>query len=137
MTHDQDSTTIGTESTPPNPGSGGHHGVGHVVPVSVLVATGLALLLLTLLTVFAAGHDFGNINIWIALAIAVFKGSLVVLFFMHLRYDRPFNGIVFVASLAFVAILISFALTDTTEYAPDVDTGNAPLVDQKLGELEP
>ncbi|MHC4416159.1 MAG: hypothetical protein ACYS0G_12835 [Planctomycetota bacterium] len=78
--------------------------------MSVLVATGLALLLLTLLTVFAAGHDFGNINIWIALAIA---------------------------SLAFVAILISFALTDTTEYAPDVDTGNAPLVDQKLGELEP
>jgi cytochrome c oxidase subunit 4 len=114
----------------------GDHGVGHIVPVKVLAATGIGLLILTAITVWVASFDFGNVNIWVALFIAAFKASLVALFFMHLRYDRPFNGIVLVASLAFVALFISFALTDTREYASNVDTGNAPLVEQKLGELE-
>jgi cytochrome c oxidase subunit 4 len=116
--------------------SGGHHAVGHIVPMKVLAATGIALLILTAVTVWVASIDLGSINIWVALFVAAFKGSLVALFFMHLRYDRPFNGIILVASLAFVALFISFALTDTREYAPRVDTGNAPLVEQKLGELE-
>jgi cytochrome c oxidase subunit 4 len=119
--------------------AGGQHGVrgvGHIVPVKVLAATGLALLVLTVITVWVASYDFGNINIWVALSIAALKGSLVALFFMHLRYDRPFNGIIFVVSLAFVALFISFALTDTKEYAPEIDTGDAPLVEQKLLELE-
>ncbi len=122
-----------TESPDNSPAS---HGVGHIVPIKTLVATGLALLVLTLITVWAAKIDLGDLNIWIALAIAVLKASLVVLFFMHLKYDRPFNGIVFVTSVAFVALFISFALTDTKEYAPDIDTGNAPKVVEALDELQ-
>ncbi len=122
-----------TESPDNSPSS---HGVGHIVPIKTLVATGLALLVFTLITVLAAKIDLGDLNIWIALAIAVLKASLVVLFFMHLKYDRPFNGIVFVTSVAFVALFISFALTDTKEYAPDIDTGNAPKVVEALGELQ-
>ena len=114
----------------------GHQGVGHIVSVKVLAATGIALLVLTVITVWVASVDLGNINIWAALSIAAIKGSLVAMFFMHLRYDRPFNGIILVVALAFVALFISFALIDTREYAPDVDAGNAPLVEQKLGELE-
>jgi cytochrome c oxidase subunit 4 len=87
----------------------GHHAVGHIVPVKVLAATGIGLLILTAITVWVASFDFGNINIWVALFIAAFKASLVVLFFMHLRYDRPFNGIILVASLAFVALRSSSA----------------------------
>ena len=113
-----------------------HHEVGHVVPVRILLATGIALLILTGITVLAAKIDLGELNIWIALAIAVLKGSIVVLFFMHLRYDRPFNGIVLVTSLAFVALFISFALTDTKEYAPDVYPGDAPDVQEKLTAFE-
>ncbi len=113
-----------------------HQGVGHIVSVKVLAATGIALLILTVITVWVASVDLGNINIWAALSIAAIKGSLVAMFFMHLRYDRPFNGIILVAALAFVALFIIFALTDTREYAPEMDTGNAPLVEQKLGELE-
>jgi cytochrome c oxidase subunit 4 len=113
-----------------------HHGVGHIVPVRILAATAIALLILTVITVIVASFDFGNLNIWVALAIAVIKASLVVAFFMHLKYDRPFNTIVFVASISFVALFISFALTDTTEYAPVVDEGNAPKVVEKLTALE-
>jgi len=114
-----------------------HHGVGHIVPISILAVTGGGLLVLTVITVWAASFDFGPANVWIALGIAAVKGSLVVLFFMHLRWDRPFNGVIFVTSLAFVALFISFAMTDTFEYAPDMDAGDAPLVRQKLAELEP
>ncbi len=117
-------------------GEHGHGGVGHLVPIRVLAATAFALLVLTVVTVWAASFDFGAANIWIALFIAVLKGSLVVLFFMHLRYDRPFNGVIFVTSLAFVALFISLAMTDTLEYAPDVDKGNAPGVVEKLTELK-
>jgi cytochrome c oxidase subunit 4 len=113
---------------------GGH--VGHIVPVRVLAATGLILLMLTALTVLVASYDFGNVNIWVALTIAAVKASLVVLFFMHLRYDRPFNGVVFVTSLVFVTLFISFTLTDTREYAPEMNTGNAPAVQQKIVETE-
>jgi cytochrome c oxidase subunit 4 len=106
----------------------GHQGVGHIVPVRVLATTGLVLLVLTALTVLVAHFDFGNVNIWVALGIAGVKASLVVLFFMHLRYDRPFNAVVFVTSLAFVTLFIIFTLTDTT--------GNAPAVQQKIDEIE-
>ena len=123
-----------TTESPDNPPSS--HGVGHIVPIKTLVATGLALLVLTLITVLAAKIDLGDLNIWIALAIAVLKASLVVLFFMHLKYDRPFNGIVFMTSVAFVALFISFTLTDSKEYAPDIDTGNAPRVAEALDELQ-
>lgn len=112
-----------------------HKGVGHIVPVRILITTGTALLILTALTVWSAGLDFGNYNIVIALVIAFFKGSLVVLFFMHLRYDRPFNGIIFITAMAFVVLFISLALLDTKEYAKDMYAGEAPIIQEKLDDL--
>jgi cytochrome c oxidase subunit 4 len=112
------------------------HGVGHIVPIPILAATGGGLLVLTVVTVLAAGFDFGPANVWIALGIAAVKASLVVLLFMHLLWDRPFNGVVFVASIVFLAIFIGFAMTDTFEYRPDIDTGNAVQVQQKLDAIE-
>jgi cytochrome c oxidase subunit 4 len=112
------------------------HGVGHIVPIPILAATGGGLLVLTVVTVLAAGFDFGPANVWIALGIAAVKASLVVLLFMHLLWDRPFNGVVFVASIVFLAIFIGFAMTDTFEYRPDIDTGNAIQVQQKLDAIE-
>jgi cytochrome c oxidase subunit 4 len=116
--------------------SGSHEQVGHLVPIGILFKTAVALLLLTVVTVWAASFDFGSVNIWVALAIAVLKGSLVVLFFMHLRWDRPFNSVIFLTALGLVALFISFAMTDTTEYAPDMITGNAPLVQQELDAMK-
>ncbi len=113
-----------------------HHGVGHVVPVRILVVTGVGLLVLTVITVAAAQFDFGKANVWVALGIAVLKASLVCLFFMHLRWDRPFNGLVLIISFAFVALFIAFALTDTHEYAHTLDPRDATQVRDKLAELE-
>lgn len=117
-------------------GSGGH-GVGHVVPPRILINTALVLLVLTGLTVAVMWFDLGEFNIYIALGIAVLKGSLVCLFFMHLRWDRPFNSIVFIGALALVALFIGFALTDTSEYQHEIIPGEAPKVQLKITELMP
>jgi len=102
-----------------------HPLVGHLVPVSTLVATGSALLVLTVITVAVRWIDLGEANIIVALAIAFVKATLVALFFMHLRWDRPFNAFTFVGSIAFVALFMAFALIDVHAYRPERDRGSA------------
>lgn len=126
----------------PEPHDAQHHGVGHVVSPKILITTALGLLFLTVITVLAAKLDFERfdlreLNIFVALAIAVVKGSLVCLYFMHLRWDRPFNAFVLVAALAFVGLFIWFAMTDTGEYQFEVVEGDAPLVQQRVADLPP
>jgi cytochrome c oxidase subunit 4 len=104
------------------------HVVGHVVPFKVLAAVWGMLLLLTLITVAVAGFNLGRFNLEIALAIATVKASLVLLYFMHMRYDRPMNAIVFIAALLFVMLFVSIALIDTQAYAPDLIPGYAPAL---------
>jgi cytochrome c oxidase subunit 4 len=70
-----------------------------------------ALLALTVVTVTAAGIDFGPYNTVIALVIATIKASLVALFFMHLRYDK-FDAVVFLGGVLFLGIFLIFTLFD-------------------------
>ena len=109
--------------------------MGHLVPVRILLATGLGLLVLTVITVVAAQFDFGAANVAVALVIAGVKASLVVLFFMHLRWDRSFNLFIFVASLCFVLLFIGFALTDSIEYRSELERGDGVDVLQRLTEI--
>ncbi|HEY3806278.1 MAG TPA: cytochrome C oxidase subunit IV family protein [Kofleriaceae bacterium] len=93
------------------------HGIAHVATIKTLVATGTTLLFLTLLTVLATRVDFGaNINLAVAMVIAVTKATLVVLFFMHLRYDRLFHTVVFVSALCAASLFVGFTLMDTSQY---------------------
>jgi cytochrome c oxidase subunit 4 len=106
--------------------------VGHVVSLGLLLKVFGALIALTLLTVAASYVDFGEMNLVVALAIAVVKASLVVLFFMHLVWDKPFNAIVFVGCLIFVGLFISLSLLDTGQYHASVDKSQAKDVHHKL-----
>ncbi len=87
-----------------------HH---HVLPLKVYLGVAFGLLILTVVTVAAARVDLGEWNILVALAIAVAKGTLVVLFFMHLFFDNKMYALVFIVSLAFLALLIGFSMLDT------------------------
>ena len=94
-----------------------HHGLSHVATIKVLVATGGTLLLLTIVTVLATRIDFGApVNLGIAMAIAVTKATLVILFFMHLRYDRLFHSVVFTAAILAASLFVGFTLMDTNQY---------------------
>ncbi|MEX2214730.1 MAG: cytochrome C oxidase subunit IV family protein [Phycisphaeraceae bacterium] len=99
----------------------GHEGFHpHVVSPRVLLTVFGILLVLTMLTVAVTKIDLGKLNVWIALIIAVAKAGVVGLYFMHLRYDRPFHGIILVVSLMFVALFIGIALMDSDAYQPNL-----------------
>lgn len=84
----------------------------HVVPVSLYVVIWATLMACTALTVFAASVDLGIFNIVVALVIATFKGTLVVLFFMHLRYSTKLTMITVIAALFWLFIMFSLSMTD-------------------------
>ncbi len=85
----------------------------HVVPVKTYATIWLILLVCTLLTAAAAFVDLGgDWNAVVALCIAVFKASLVVLFFMHVRYSSRFTWVLAVAGFFWLAILIGFTMAD-------------------------
>jgi cytochrome c oxidase subunit 4 len=73
----------------------------------------LALMLGTGLTVFAAFHDFpGPLNAVTALTIAVVKATLVVLYFMHVRYSPRLIWLIISAALFWLAILFALTISD-------------------------
>lgn len=99
--------------------SGAHHGLAHVMSVKLLFAVWGALMCLTILTTEAARIDFGGQgNLIVAMIIATTKASLVIVFFMHLRWDRRFHAMAFLTGLLFVILFIGLALTDRSEYEP-------------------
>jgi cytochrome c oxidase subunit 4 len=85
---------------------------GHVVPVRVYLAVFAALLVLTAVTTAAAFYDLGPLGNVVALGIAGLKATLVVLFFMHVRYGTRLIPVVVLAGLFWLAIMIALSLTD-------------------------
>jgi cytochrome c oxidase subunit 4 len=96
--------------------SGDHHGFSHPMPIWMLLSVFFALLFLTGLTVFQSQFDLGNAEIWLSLTIATIKAALVILFFMHLLWDKPINAIIILGSLIFVALFLGFTLMDAEGY---------------------
>lgn len=85
----------------------------HIVPLRIYVTIFLALLVGTGLTVWAGVHDFpGPLNVVIALTIAVIKATLVVLYFMHVRYSSRLIWVVFTSALFWLGILFALTLND-------------------------
>lgn len=98
-----------------------HDAVAHPVPMSTLLGVFAALLVLTVVTVAVTKIDLGAANIWLALAIAAAKAALVALYFMHLRWDSPYNALALVAALFMVALLLGIVILDSKEYQPNLD----------------
>jgi cytochrome c oxidase subunit 4 len=70
------------------------------------------LLVLTMITIGVSMIDLGQFNVWIALFIASVKCSLVVLFFMHLKFENRAIKLSFVATIFWVMIIIGFIFWD-------------------------
>ncbi len=120
-------------------GDGHGHGevhLGHVLPIKVLAGVFGALLFLTVITVLAAQVDFGSksLNLAIALLIATVKASMVVLYFMHIRYDRLFHGVMIVSGLLAAGLFVAFTLVDRSQYEDTVmwDDNKPPAMAPRL-----
>ena len=84
----------------------------HIVPTRVYYTIFAILILCTLLTVLVASVDLGALNIVAALTIAVFKASLVVLYFMHVKYSTRLTWAVVVGSVFWLGILLVLTMSD-------------------------
>jgi cytochrome c oxidase subunit 4 len=85
----------------------------HIVPVRVYLVIFLALLAGTALTVMAAFYDFPwRFNTVIALTIASIKATLVVLYFMHVRYSSRLVWVIVASALFWLAILFALTFSD-------------------------
>ena len=94
----------------------------HAITPRTYLVVFAALMILTLLTVEAATFDLGEpeiafglrlpLNTLVALGIACVKATLVILYFMHVRYSPRLTWLVIVASLLFLAILIGITASD-------------------------
>ena len=84
----------------------------HVSPVSLYLTIFGALMVLTGVTVGAAYIDLGAFNFSVAIAIACFKASLVVWYFMHVKYQSHMTKLTVATGLFFLAILLGMSLID-------------------------
>lgn len=84
----------------------------HIPPVRDLVAVFVALIVLTFVTAYVSTIDMGEFNIIVALAIALFKASLVAWIFMGVRYTTQLTKLFVVAGIVWLMILIFITFSD-------------------------
>ena len=86
----------------------------HVLPVRTYILTFVALMALMILTAFLSTVPMGReLNTIVALIIAAIKAALVLLFFMHLKYESyVLSTVVFVAGLFWLLIFFGLTIID-------------------------
>jgi cytochrome c oxidase subunit 4 len=84
----------------------------HVSPLSTYIGIFSALMVLTAITVGVAFINLGSLNPIVALGVAAVKATLVILFFMHVKYSSRLTKLTVVLSFFFVAILFAETLMD-------------------------
>jgi cytochrome c oxidase subunit 4 len=84
----------------------------HIVPRKVYFAVFTALIVMTATTTAISFLDLGPWNTVVALGIAFLKATLVVLFFMHVKYSPRLTQVTIAGGLFWLAILIALTLSD-------------------------
>src|SRR5207302_4282798 len=83
-----------------------------VVPVRTYVTVFAALLVFTLTTVLVASHDFGFMNTAVALGIACTKATLVIWFFMGVRYNTSLTKVIVISGFVWLLIMFGIGMSD-------------------------
>jgi cytochrome c oxidase subunit IV len=89
-----------------------HDPTHHIVPKSTYYLIFLALMVGTGLTWWVATIDLGAMNNVIMLSIAVTKATLVVLFFMHVKYSPRLTWVVIIGSIFWLFIMLGLTMND-------------------------
>lgn len=84
----------------------------HLVPQRVYFTIFAALIVLTFITVVVAFVDLGPLNNFIAMSIAITKATLVIMYFMHVRYSDKLVWVFAGAGFLWLIILFVFLLSD-------------------------
>lgn len=82
------------------------------VPVKTYLLVFCALMVLLGATILAACMNFGELNLPIAMLISAAKTTLIILFFMHVRYGSKLIKLVACVGFVWLAIMLALAMND-------------------------
>ena len=85
---------------------------GHISPKTTYYGIFGALMVLTAVTVAVAFVNLGSFNFPVALAIAITKATLVILFFMHAKYSSRLTKLFVGTAFFFLLVLLTLTMTD-------------------------
>jgi len=85
---------------------------GHISPKTTYYTIFGALMVLTAITVTVAFINLGALNFPVALGIAILKATLVILFFMHVKYSSSMTKLICGGAFFFLIILFGLTLSD-------------------------
>jgi cytochrome c oxidase subunit 4 len=88
------------------------HSEHHIVPKRIYFAVFFTLIVMTWVTAWVSTIDLGRLNIFVALSIAIFKASLVILFFMHVKYGSKLTKMTVLAGIYWLILLLFIAMLD-------------------------
>jgi cytochrome c oxidase subunit 4 len=93
-----------------------HHTEHHIVTPKVYFTIFGALMVFTALTVAVARYDlasiWGPLNIIVAMTVATIKATLVILYFMHVKYSSKLTQVIVIAGLFWLVILLVLTISD-------------------------
>ena len=86
-----------------------HH---HISPISTYIKVFATLMVLTIITVYIATVDLGLMNTFVAVTIAVIKATVVVLWFMHLKYSAKITWVAAGAGFIWLVVMLALTMSD-------------------------
>jgi cytochrome c oxidase subunit IV len=97
------------------------HHEHHIIPFKTYATILGILLVMTVITVGASRIDFGALNAFIAMLIATVKATLVLMYFMHLKYDDKMYPAILITSVLFLLVMFGFSYLDIITRIPIQD----------------
>ncbi len=84
----------------------------HIVPDYTQFKVWVALIILTAATVAASVMYPGRIGVGVALIVTPLKATLILMYFMHLKFERPVFVIMFLVAISILATLMGLTFLD-------------------------
>ena len=84
----------------------------HIVPYRTFVRVWLLLLLLTAILVLTSKLWHEALSVWAMLILTPLKAGLVLFFFMHLKYEKPYLRALVFLTLGLLTMFIALLFFD-------------------------
>ena len=89
-----------------------HENENHIIPDGVFIQVWIALLILTGLTVGASVYYPGRIGVAVAMIVTPLKAALILMYFMHLKYEKKVFVIMFLAAMGIFGVFLGLTFID-------------------------
>lgn len=101
----------------------------HILPLKTYLGVAGVLMVFTVITIAISFVDLGGWNAVVAVFVAAIKATLVAMYFMHLKYDKKINLIIFLTAILFLAIFLSLTFFDVISRGYIYDEVERPIKD--------